>query len=143
MEPPFSLQDERALLPPELHTPAHSLETPPGPGTPADSLHRLEPQAKDIVENLSSAREGEGEVEESRRVSGRHHYRRQPTEEYDRHSVHVVTQYYAPADTRRAREVRVFFPCQFLASFCSVVFICVDCGNPNHAPGGGAIVSIS
>lgn len=109
MEPLFFPEDEQYLLPQELHPPTKDL------GSIAD----LDLETGRRGWNTSGAGEGEdkdkpagggdggggGDDEEEEIEIEHQRQRREEALPYDRHSVHVVTQYYIPDDPSRAREV--------------------------------------
>lgn len=110
MEPLFFPEDEAALLPPELHVPSREKRSPPRShderrgqsaanvsGRGSDAGHEHETSSRSTI---GGDGDDGGRAEEGKR-------RRQQQLAYDRHSVHVVTQYYIPEDPRRAREVGV------------------------------------
>lgn len=105
MEPIFFPGDERVLLPPELHLPPKSMDS-----TSNLEARRRQRDAKVAGEDKdvpsagvdgggSGVGGGGGEQEIERRGE------RRGKLPYDRHSLHVVTQYYIPDDPSRAREV--------------------------------------
>lgn len=115
MEPLFSLEDERAMLPPELHRPLRHPEPvsrsprrddedqrdESGTGSRTQRDERQSPQgAPEEQFERSTGREGGSGGTSSRRNGG------SPGKSHlDRHLVHVVTQYYLAENPRRAREV--------------------------------------
>lgn len=96
IEPLFFPEDEEALLPKELHMPLPSREY----GSHPTSHNERRGQNGDAPGNHNTNIGGDsgGRAEETK-------HQRQQQLPYDRHSVHVVTQYYVPDDPRRAREV--------------------------------------
>lgn len=119
MEPLFFPEDEAALLPPELRVPSRDYRsTPtshdqrrdqsaaehPGRGNDSDTSHEYEAPSHGTIGGGGGGG-GSGRAEERKRE------RPQQQLPYDRHSVHVVTQYYIPEDSRRAREVGVCGVC--------------------------------
>ena len=105
MEPLFLPEDELFLLPKELHPPIEdfglttSLETGRGGRNTKDSEQGKD---KPIGGGDTVGRGSEEEI-------GRQVQRRGKLQ-YDRHSVHVVTQYYVPENLVRAREVWPSYP---------------------------------
>lgn len=100
MEPLFLPEDEQSLLPQELHPAVRDLSATTNLGTGLGGRNTQElGQDKDKPIGGGGAGDHGGEEEFKRRGQVRGKL------EYDRHSVHVVTQYYVPDDHRRAREV--------------------------------------
>ncbi len=106
MEPLFLPEDEESLLPKELHAWSgnHGLNGVDHVGTDTDADGGLESSNRSTNNGGDSSENKE-----------RHQLRQSPPTSqqqqqqqhlpYDRHSVHVVTQYYVPEDPHRAREV--------------------------------------
>lgn len=104
MEPLFFPEDEQALLPQELHP------TPNGIGS--ISITNLETGRRGSnTEGLGGDKptgggDGGGRGGEEKGFGIKRKHQRRGNFPYDRHSLHVVTQYYMPGDPSRAREVR-------------------------------------
>lgn len=98
MEPIFSRHDERDLLPPELHTPAHYMGSLP-----------MSDRTQGREEYGERGRHGQDHI---RTFAGSDHYSRVArsgtrTRKADKntHLFHIVTQYYLPHDRQRTVEV--------------------------------------
>ena len=104
MEPLFFPEDEQSLLPQELHPRQNDLALATDLETGRDGRNA---EGFGADENKptgggdgSGRSRGGGSEEEIK-----HDRKRRGKAPYDRHSVHVVTQYYIPDDPSRAREV--------------------------------------
>lgn len=110
MEPSFHAEHERDLLPPELHTPAHHLQTPPA--TTADTMRSdnnptAPPQdARRHCVGHPLGQDGLPCAEAFARGGGEKGSPPKSQEPPSPHAIHIVTQYYVPDDVLRAREVR-------------------------------------
>lgn len=105
MEPLFFPEDEQSLLPHELHPAQEDFDSTSNP-----EAGRVEQYNEGSGEDKDRPIGGGGGGDHGGGSGGQdeiqHHGQRRGKLEYDRHSVHVVTQYYIPDDPSRAREVR-------------------------------------
>lgn len=103
IEPLFFPEDEAALLPRELHAPSRDY----GSRSTFHKERRGHNSATSFPGVGKAAGYGTNGGGGGRADGGKHQRQQQQQQQlpYDRHSVHVVTQYYIPEDPHRAREV--------------------------------------